>query len=171
MSAAGAGCSVELERAGVAVVGTPGSLEAEGRAAARRDHRVVSGIRGGDRVSALVDGRAPRAGDVLIAGEGEAERPAVDAAATGVGDGDVAGEAALPLRLHVRHPAAGATATRGGAVAGRGRGLARRAGGVADAAVHAVGEAVHGETGAVDPGLEAGLHAGDVPGVLRIPAV
>src|ERR1039457_4589152 len=73
-----AGGPVDREAGRDGVAGGPGALEAHRGAAARRDGGVVAGV--GDRhgLPALGGGAVPGVGDLLIAGEGELERPAAD---------------------------------------------------------------------------------------------
>src|SRR5450631_2293934 len=89
--------AVEGEAGGCGVVGGPGALEAHGGAGAWADRAVVTGVGGGHGGSALGDGRVPGVGDMLVAGEGELQRPAVDRRGAGVPDRDVGHEAAAPL--------------------------------------------------------------------------
>src|ERR1017187_9685086 len=110
-AAAGA---VEGEAGGGGVVGGPGALEAHGGAGAWADRAVVTGVGGGHGGSALGDGRVPGVGDMLVAGEGELQRPAVDRRGAGIADRDVGHGAALPLAgLGVGDVAAAAPAAGG----------------------------------------------------------
>src|ERR1039457_4541778 len=92
-----AGGPVDREAGRDGVAGGPGALEAHRGAAARRDGGVVAGV--GDRhgLPALGGGAVPGVGDLLIAGEGELERPAADRRSAAVGDADAGHEAARPL--------------------------------------------------------------------------
>src|SRR5207244_2634952 len=96
----------------------------------------------------LRPGGGPAAGDVLAAGEREAERPAGHRRAV-VGDRDVGGEAVAPVVLHrVRHVAAtggrrAGRRLRGGRGAGGRRRGRRRVGGAAGVDRELVGQVRH----------------------------
>src|SRR5206468_2910183 len=95
----GAGLAVQREAGRVGVAAAEGALEADVRALPRGDAAVVVQRGGRDGLAALAVGGAPAAGDLLVTGEGEAERPAVDGGAAGVGDRHAAHEATGPLAL------------------------------------------------------------------------
>src|SRR5258707_4878891 len=104
----------EAGRAGV--VAGPGALEAVGDAGAGRDGAVVAGVGEGRVRAGLGEATVEVAGDVLVAGEGEGQRPSVDRGGAGVGDDHLGGEAAGPFAVpgvgDVAGAAAGAAADR-----------------------------------------------------------
>ena len=57
----------------------------------------MGGVPNGDIGPGLVLDAVPQIGNVLVAGEGEGQGPAVDGAAAIVGDGDVGDKAAAPI--------------------------------------------------------------------------
>src|SRR6202042_1250604 len=104
----------------------PGALETDGHGAARRNVAVVAGVGQGRVLTALAEAAVEVTGDLLVAREGESQRPAGDRGRPGVADHDLGGEAAGPLAAAgVGHVASAATSTTGGADR---PGEARRAG-------------------------------------------
>src|SRR6266487_2664143 len=158
----GAGGAVDAEAGWCGVVACPGALEAERGVATGADGGVVAEVGAGDAGSALGDGGVPGVGDLLVAGEGEGQSPAVDRGGAGVVDGHIGDEPAGPLaRLGIRDMtrAAGGSAAYCPGECGR----AGRAGGVRRGGCDVEGAC--GGRGARDqPGRRADRQPGGEPG-------
>src|SRR5690606_23118518 len=125
-----------------------GGVEAEADRAAGGDRGVPGGVGGGDVGSGGAELGVPALAEPLPGGEGPPQGPAVDGAAE-VGDGDVAGEAGVPLVDGVVDAASGGGLD--GAAEGRGAGGAQRERGerregACRSAPAGVGGSVHGNS-------------------------
>src|SRR5579859_6053796 len=103
--------SVDGEAGRVGVAAAPGALEAVRDAGAWRDGAVVAGVGEGRVLTGLGEAAVEAAGNLLVAREGEGQRPSVDRGRTGVGDGHLGGEATGPFAVLGVGDAAGATDT------------------------------------------------------------
>src|SRR5579859_6530300 len=102
--------AVDGEAGRVGVAAGPAALEAVGDARPGGDGAVVAGVGEGGVLAGLGEAAVQVAGDLLVAGEGEGQRPPADRGGAGVGDDDLGSEAAGPFAvLGVGH-VAGATA-------------------------------------------------------------
>src|ERR1039458_1426607 len=89
--------SVEGETGRVSVAAGPGALEAVRDAGAWRDGAVIAGVGEGRVLTGLGVATVEVAGDLLVAWEGEGQRPSVDRGRPGVGDDHLRGEATGPF--------------------------------------------------------------------------
>src|SRR5579859_2180312 len=103
--------SVDVEASRVSVAAGPGALEAVRDVGAWRDGAVVAGVGEGRVLSGLGEATVEVGGDLLVAWEGEGQRPSVDRGRTGVGDDHLGGEAAGPFTVLGVGDVAGTTAT------------------------------------------------------------
>src|SRR5690606_20038922 len=103
----------ELRRQGRVPAG-PAALEAERRAAARRQRGVVGGGADGDRAPVDRDVAVPVAGDLVAGRQGEGHGPAVQRGAAGVGDLGLDHVPVVPLALGGGRDGAAARAAAGG---------------------------------------------------------
>src|SRR6202453_4847442 len=92
----GAGGSVEGERCRVSVAAGPRALEAVRDVRAWRDGAVVAGVGERGVLAGLGEAAVEVAGDLLVAREGEGQRPPVDRGRAGIVDDHLGGEATGP---------------------------------------------------------------------------
>src|SRR5260221_6556916 len=121
----GAGGAVDRERRRVSDAAGPGALEAVRDVAARRDGAVVAGVGEGGVLPGLGEAAVEVAGDLLVAGEGEGQRPPVDGGRAGVLDDHLGGEAAGPGTVEGVGDVASAAAGPGADGPGEGSGSLR----------------------------------------------